>query len=96
MQSTIQKTSKSPSQSEANVVFNELLAELSEEQQESVAGGSITNLPILTLASATHNQVVFSGGSTATPMMASSGINLQIANVGSSTGTYYGGYQITP
>jgi hypothetical protein len=77
-------------------VFNNLLVDLSEEQQESVAGGLITSLPILTLASATHNQVVFSGGSTATPIMASSGINLQIANASSLTSTYYGGYQITP
>jgi hypothetical protein len=77
-------------------VFSELFTDLSEEQQESVAGGSITSLPILTLATATNNQVVFSGGSTATPLMASSGVNLQIANASSLSGTYYGGYQIIP
>lgn len=77
-------------------MFAELFTDLSEEQQESVAGGSITSLPILTLATATNNQVVFSGGSTATPLMASSGVNLQIANASSLSGTYYGGYQIIP
>lgn len=77
-------------------MFSELFTDLSEEQQESVAGGSITSLPILTLATATNNQVVFSGGSTATPLMASSGVNLQIANASSLSGTYYGGYQIIP
>jgi hypothetical protein len=77
-------------------VFAELLTDLTEEQQEIVAGGLMTSLPILTLATATNNQVVFSGGSTATPLMASSGVNLQIANASSLSSTYYGAYQITP
>jgi hypothetical protein len=73
-----------------------LFVELSDEQQEVVSGGSISSGSLYTSSSSVLNQVGFLGGSTATPMMATSGVGLVASNAYSNTSTYYGGFQIYP
>jgi hypothetical protein len=73
-----------------------LFVELSDEQQEVVSGGSIWSGSLNTGSSSVLNQVHFVGGSTATPLMATSGVGLAASNAYSNTYTYYGGFQIYP
>ena len=73
-----------------------LFVELSDEQQEIVSGGSISSGSLYTSSSSVLNQVGFLGGSTATPMMATSGVGLIASNAYSNTYTNYGGFQIYP
>jgi hypothetical protein len=74
----------------------ELFVDLSDEQQEVISGGSIWSGSLNTSSSSVLNQVAFLGGSTATPMMATSGVGLLASNAYSNTSTYYGGFQIFP
>jgi hypothetical protein len=84
-------------QIEVNIMTtNELFVELSDEQQEIVAGGAIYSGGLNTYSSSFLNTVGFGGGSMASPLMASSGVNLVATNAATHTGTYYGGFQITP
>jgi hypothetical protein len=74
----------------------ELFIELSDEQQEVVSGGAIWSGVLDTYSSSVLNTAAFGGGSMASPLMASSGVNLVAANAATNTSTYYGGFHITP
>jgi hypothetical protein len=74
----------------------ELFVELSDKQQEVISGGSIWSGGLNTSSSSVLNQAHFVGGSTATPVMATSGVGLAASNAYSNTHTIYGGFLILP
>lgn len=75
---------------------DELFVELSDKEQEVVAGGAIAQGSFLTTATSVNNILGFTGGSQASAAGASSGVTLAAGNVVNSTLTVLGPVVITP